>query len=208
MMTFINKWNFRLPLTALLLLNILASCGDKKATETGNSDTAGAGQNTLSVDKLNELIQADPQNSQLYYERALAYYDLGDLTMALKDFNKTVELEPDFASAFNDRGICHFELMQFRESLSDFNQAIKLDPEYSEAYFNRSLVWDELGETGKALSDLDKAIALDPDFGDAYYNRAVYRLNSDRAKACQDFKKAAELGIKEAELTYREYCKP
>ncbi len=208
MMTFINKSKILLLLFSLFAGGFFSACGEKRTTGNEGNDSTAVNQNTLSIDNLNQMIEAEPDNSELYYERALAYFEFGDLTMALKDFNKTIELEPDFASAYHDRGICHFELTRFKESLDDFSKAIELDPEYSEAYFNRSLVWDELGEVQKALSDLDKAIALDPEFGDAYYNRAVYRLNSDRTKACQDFKKAAELGIQEAELTYREYCKP
>lgn len=198
-----------LPVLILLISVFLSSCGGENLnTKATDGDTVSVKNASPSIEKLNGMIEQEPENAQLYYERALAYYEFGDLALALQDFDKTISLEPEFASAYHDRGICRFELTRFQEAMADFNRAVQLDPEYSEAYFNRSLVWDELAESEKALADLDKAIAINPEFGDAYYNRAVYRLNSDREKSCADFKKAAELGIREAELTYGQYCKP
>jgi tetratricopeptide (TPR) repeat protein len=197
------------PIITLLISVFLPACGgDKQNAKAPDADTVSAKNATPSIEKLNGMIEQEPENAQLHYERALAYYEFGDLALALTDFDKTISLEPEFASAYHDRGICRFELTRFQEAMDDFNRAVQLDPEYSEAYFNRSLVWDELDEPEKALADLDKAIAINPEFGDAYYNRAVYRLNSDREKSCADFKKASDLGIREAELTYGQYCKP
>lgn len=209
MTRFFQKIKECIPYVFLLIFGLTPSCGgDRQSGTEPQKDTLAAESKTPSIDKLNEMIQEDPENAQLYYERALAYYEFGDLAMALRDFDQTISKEPEFASAYHDRGICRFELNRFQEALDDFNQAILLDEKYAEAYFNRSLVWDELNETSKALADLDNAIAINPEFGDAYYNRAVYRLNSDREKSCADFKKAAELGIREAELTYGQFCKP
>ncbi len=73
--------------------------------------------------------------------------------------------------------------------------------------FNRALIYDEKGKQKEALADLSEAIRINPDFGDAYYNRGVYLLNSDPKNACADFKKASELGIQEAALTFEQYCK-
>lgn len=208
-MTSINFRPFFLP-TGLLLCGFLffAGCGNspkpQQPAEGQTGQKPGAGP---SVEQLTEMIAKEPGNSQLYYERALAYYEAGDLGAALKDFDRTTELEPDFASAFHDRGICRYELDMPEKAMEDFNRAIELDSAYFEAYFNRALIYDDMGKQKEALADLSQAIRINPEFGDAYYNRGVYLLNGDRPKACADFKKAAELGIKEAELTFGEYCK-
>lgn len=209
-MTSIKFRTFFMPLAAcgLCLVLSLASCGSsaEKKQDTA-TPTPTAKPNNLNVDQLTEMIAKEPGNSQLYYERALAYYEYGDLSSALKDFDKTLELEPEFASAFHDRGICRFELDMDEEALADFTKAIELDPTYYEAYYNRALIYDEKGKQKEALADLNKAIEINPEFGDAYYNRAVYLLNTDREQACADFKKASDLGIQEAGLTMQQYCK-
>lgn len=209
-MTSINFRPFFIPMAGLLMgaPTLLPGCGNspqkeqaaevqKPATDTAN----------LSVEQLDGMIAKEPENSQLYYERALAYYEYGDLASALKDFDKTLELEPDFASAFHDRGICRFELGMADQAMGDFDKAIELDSSYYEAYFNRALIHDEKGHKKEALADLTRAIEINPEFGDAYYNRGVYLLNTDRKKACADFQKASDLGIQEARLTLQQYCK-
>lgn len=209
-MTSINFKPFFLPAIGFVLcsLCLFPSCGNspgkEQNTEAQNTPAAPA---QLNVDQLTAMIAKEPENSQLYYERALAYYEYGDLASALKDFDQTIVLEPDFASAFHDRGICRFELDMPDRAMDDFNRAIELDSTYYEAYFNRALIYDEKGKKKEALADLSAAIRINPEFGDAYYNRGVYLLNTDREKACSDFKKAADLGIQEAAITMKEYCK-
>jgi tetratricopeptide (TPR) repeat protein len=198
---------FKLGAICLSCTLILGSCGNSVEVKENENLPVTTGQNeSLTPEQITAMISEEPDNAQLYYERALAYYEYDDLASALKDFDKTIALEPDFVSAYHDRGICHFELGMLEKSLEDFNKAIELDEKYAEAYFNRSLVYDELGMSAKALEDLNMAIKIDPDFGDAYYNRAVYTLNTDRSGSCSDLRKAAELGIEEAELTMKEYC--
>jgi len=199
-----------MPLAAcgLCLTLALASCGNSAEKPQPTATPAPTAKpNNLNAEQLTEMIAKDPKNSQLYYERALANYEYGDLAAALKDFDKTLELEPEFASAFHDRGICRFELDMDDLAIEDFTKAIELDPAYYEAYYNRALIYDEKGKQKEALADLNKAIEINPEFGDAYYNRAVYLLNSDREQACADFKKASDLGIQEAALTMQQYCK-
>ncbi|MCG9911575.1 MAG: tetratricopeptide repeat protein [Flavobacteriales bacterium] len=198
---------FNLAVICLSCTLILSSCGNSAEVKENENPPVTTDQNeSLTPEQITAMISTEPDNAQLYYERALAYYEYDDLASALKDFDKTIALEPDFVSAYHDRGICHFELGMLEKSLKDFNKAIELDEEYVEAYFNRSLVYDELGMAAKALDDLNTAIKIDPDFGDAYYNRAVYTLNTNRSQSCSDFQRAAELGIEEAELTMTEYC--
>jgi len=58
-----------------------------------------------------------------------------------------------------------------------------------------------------AIQDLNKAIILDSNYSDAYFLRGKIKVflgqNDD---ACRDAKKAADLGNKEAELVYEQYC--
>lgn len=207
-MTSINFRPFFVLLAALWLgMALLTACGNSAKEEPADEENSGTDTVTPSIEQLTLMIGSDSGNSQLYYERALAYYEYGDLSSALKDLDKTLQLEPDFASAYHDRGICRFELGKKEEALADFNKAIELDSSYYEAYFNRALIYDEQGKKKEALADLSEAIRINPDFGDAYYNRGVYLLNADPKQACADFKKASELGIEEAALTFEQYCK-
>ncbi len=49
------------------------------------------------------------------------------------------------------------------------------------------------------MADYTKAIGLNPEFGEAYYNRGIAKeMLRDPDGAMKDWKKAAELGVKNA----------
>ena len=59
-----------------------------------------------------------------------------------------------------------------------------------------------------AKTDFWKAIQIDPNNAEAYYGRgtAKYKLD-DKNGACQDWRKAGELGYEKAYETIKKYCK-
>ena len=58
-----------------------------------------------------------------------------------------------------------------------------------------------------AIADYTKAIGIDPSSSKAYLNRGVAKQNAgDKTGACEDWKKAGELGEKEAFKLIEEFC--
>ena len=86
-----------------------------------------------------------------------------------------------------------------------FQKAIALDPNFSGAYFSQGVSYGQLGQYPKAIAQINMALKQEPQNGMYYYGRGrVYLLWGDKAKAMDDFKKAAELGDEDA-LNYLEY---
>ena len=86
-----------------------------------------------------------------------------------------------------------------------FQKAIALDPNFSEAYFSQGVSYGQLGQYPRAIAQINMALKQEPQNGMYYYGRGrVYLLWGDKAKAMDDFKKAAELGDEDA-LKYLEY---
>jgi hypothetical protein len=56
------------------------------------------------------------------------------------------------------------------------------------------------------MADLSKAIELNPNNGTAYWYRADLKRVLHFKDSCADFYKAAELGVKEADLSIKTYC--
>ncbi|MCZ2443899.1 MAG: tetratricopeptide repeat protein [Flavobacteriales bacterium] len=161
----------------------------------------------LTVDVMTDSISLFPNQALLWYKRGVLYYETGDQTMAIRDFDQTIALDSNYTSAWHDRAICYFELDRFDSALSGFTKTIELDNTFYEAYFNRALVYEQMGKIQEAVTDYDQCIALNSSFAPAYYNRAVHLYAKNRSSACKDFKKAAELGDKDAENAYIEHCK-
>jgi tetratricopeptide (TPR) repeat protein len=86
-----------------------------------------------------------------------------------------------------------------------FQKAISMDPNFSKAYFSQGISYGQLDQYPKAIAQINMALKLEPQNGMYYYGRGrVYLLWGDKAKAMEDFKKAAELGDEDA-LNYLDY---
>jgi len=188
--------------------SFLQSCRRPKADTTVRTDdtTNAPSIPDQTFGEIEKEIERDPGNPEGWYKRGLLNYDNGDLTSAISDFTKALELDPQLASAYHDRGICKHELEDYDGALSDYSEAIRIDPGFAEAYYNRAMLYDIRNDREKALADYNRTIELQPTFAPAYYNRGVYYFNFDRSKACEDFKKASDLGDKDAEKAYLQHC--
>lgn len=146
------------------------------------------------IDRLNDLLTANPDNSRLFSGRAAVWRELGDLERALADCTNAIRLAPRSAEAYNNRGFMWTEKEDFEKAISDFDTAISIDPNHAPAYDNRGLAWDAKGDHEKSLADHTKAIELDPQNGHYYNNRGnVYSAQGDYEKALADFSTAVRL---------------
>ena len=79
-----------------------------------------------------------------YYNRGVAYRNLGDFRQAIRDYDRATELEPTFATAYSNRGVAYRTLGDLRQAIRDFDRAIELEPEEAVAYYNRGLIYGKL----------------------------------------------------------------
>lgn len=191
----------------IILLIAFQSIGCRKKAAKANPNTQDSiAKATLTFDELTTKIESEPDNALYYYQRGILHFDNGDQTLAIRDFTEAIRLKSDFAEAYHVRGLCHFELDRPDSALADFNQAITLNEKFVEAYYNRAILYESLNLIDKAMNDYNRCIQVEPNFAAPYYNRGVHLFKRDRKKACDDFKKAAELGDKDAENAYLEHC--
>ena len=67
------------------------------------------------------------RNSQIYCQRAVAYYTNRDFANAILDFNKAVEIDPLNVEAYRGRGLVLLSMDKVREAMEDFNRAILIE---------------------------------------------------------------------------------
>ncbi len=106
-----------------------------------------------------------------YYNRGIAYYDLGEFARAIEDYDEALRLDPDDGDSYNNRGNAYYKLGEFARAIEDYDEALRLDAGDAVAYFNRGNSYDDLGELARAIEDYGEALRLDPDYAVAYYNR-------------------------------------
>jgi len=75
-----------------------------------------------------------------------------------------------------------------------------LKPDNYLAYNNRGIAYYKLKEFELSLADFNRTISLKEDYGVAYLHRGnIKEMLDDDAGACDDWSRAAALGVKQAE---------
>lgn len=126
----------------------------------------------MAVQDLDIALELNPEYTEGYFERALAYKELGDLENARLDaaaFLKKAD-PPKSAQDYDHYGLCHGLLGHYEEALRDFNKAIKMAPDNLITQFNRAEMKYFNGRYEEARAELEKLVKMDaPDKIDAQF---------------------------------------
>lgn len=147
-----------------------------------------------------------------YFDKGIECYNSGNLSGALLNWTICIKINPNDPNYYYSRAIVKNELYTWKSSIKDYDKAIEIAPDFISALTNRGSVKDENGDYEGAIADYDKVINLDNiDIEDkqmAYFNKGNSEFNlGNKAKACENWKKAYELGAEYALERINEKCK-
>lgn len=146
------------------------------------------------ISDYSRAIEISPRNAMAFFDRALAYFEKGDVDGAIRDCDKALELKPGYLEAYFVRGNAFHEKTEYDKAISDFNQAILIEPKHSASYINRASVYSDVGNLDQALADYSKSLALSSDSAVAYYNRGrTYARKDESDNALKDFQRALQV---------------
>ena len=147
-----------------------------------------------SIDAYDKALELEPDATDAYNNRGVAWNELGQHDKALADYDKAIRLAPDYASAYNNRGNAKSDLGQPEAALADYDKAIELEPDHTSAYHNRGNAKFDLGQSEAALADYNEAIRLNPALVEAYDNRGNVKYNLGQPEAAlADYNEAIRL---------------
>jgi len=154
------------------------------------------------IDNLSRFISLDSTKVEPYFRRAILRTNLAEFELALKDWDKTIELDKSNPESFRNRGLTYFYLENYENAVSDFNRSLELKPEEPYTLINRGYSQYLLGNSEMAIKDLNTGVESLPRYPMGYYIRALTLLDlKKKKKACDDLKKALELGFNEDEVS-------
>ncbi len=161
------------------------------------------------VEDFNRALRGTSDREKAYYNRGIAKLNLEDFSGAVEDFSKAIEINPQYSDAYNNRGFVKYEkLSDFAGAVNDFDVAISLTPADPDIYYNRANAKMLAGNHESAIMDYDSALQIKPDYREAYFNKAIALLKLEKVvPACQNWNKALELGVAEADKLIQTYCK-
>lgn len=114
----------------------------------------------MSIDLLDEILKADPQDRLARLARGSVYLKMGNTENAITDFSQAIELDADHPKAYHLRGLAREMTGENEEALKDFDKAIEIDPEYGAAYYSRATLLTKMGQEDAAAEDMQMVAHL------------------------------------------------
>ena len=133
-----------------------------------------------SVDACSSGLRIDPQNSELYLRRGIAWFHLGLYGIAIEDFEDASGIAYDDPRPELWRGLTLVQLNRPLEAINAYASSIRRDRTYMIAYLNRGLAYLATDESRKAEFDFDHAIRHNPRDLRAWFNRGVAQARQGR----------------------------
>jgi len=154
-----------------------------------------------------KALEKEPKNISALQFRGSAYGASGQTANAAEDFKKILELEPENLHGLFNLGIAYKEANMLNEAIETFSLLIRKKADFPNAYYERGFTYGKMGLFPQAKVDMDQSILYQPEHGPSWYFRGrAYEGVGDLTSACENWRKAVELGIPEAEAFVQQKC--
>jgi tetratricopeptide (TPR) repeat protein len=181
-------------LFVLIILGLLSACQQNKSTLDTEKKVEQADPKTQRLAELSKLIENNPDNAELFNERASIYNEKEDYTSALKDALSTIEIDSTHADFYVTLADAYLGLGKMQPSLQSLDKAISLDPKNKSAMIKLAEINIVFRDYKKALNFIDEVIKLDDLEPKAYFLRGVIFLeNKDTTRSIRNFQKAIDV---------------
>ncbi|MDZ4844325.1 MAG: tetratricopeptide repeat protein [Chitinophagales bacterium] len=154
---------------------------------------------TGALTDLDKAIELSPNYPNAHYNSGLIKLKQKNYAGAIEDFKLVMDIVPKDTNAYYNSALAKYYTGKKEEALSDLDKALKLSPGFEWALCNSGVIKNEMDKSEEAIQLLTKAIGINAKDGDYYNNRGqAYQKAGNANKACDDFKKGAELGSAKA----------
>ncbi|MDE6451003.1 MAG: tetratricopeptide repeat protein, partial [Odoribacter sp.] len=169
----------------------------------------------LAVQKLIASIRLNPKIREAYQSlnTACSHTNQNSILKSYLQKAKTVFEEDDEFCYY--LGNIYQQENNYSKAIQEYTLAIKYaqkngeDYELVYAYYqNRASCYLQINEFSKAIPDFNHALKLNQENGSIYANRGIaYYKTGKKTEACQDWRKASQMGIGTAITYIRRFCR-
>ena len=146
------------------------------------------------AESFREVIAAQPQAPEAYYNLGTLYLRRNNLPEARHYLEQSVQLRPNYPEAWNNLGMIAAEEGEPEEAVGHFKQSLQFQPTYIVALLNLGNLYRRRGNYEEAERLLVKALQMEPDDAEANYAAGMlYARQENFARALQYLNKAVTL---------------
>ena len=126
---------------------------------------------------------------------------------AIQIYTEALEKLPDHYPAIIGRAGTKFLKLDFQGALADYDAGITMMVSLREKYETQAKIKKVFGDVTGEKIELDYANEIKPALADGYYQRGnIKQFMDDLTGACDDIKKAKELGHNQTDFAMKDIC--
>jgi len=166
----------------------MVSCGD------GKKGGGASGTDTLSVlSNLNLLIEEDPDNPDLYYQRAQYHLGEDNVFSGQVDIEKAIKLDSTQAKFFLLLADFNLVMNKIPEMRTNLNNALRLEPENLDALLKFAEFNLYVEDYPVVFENINKALKINPYLAKGYFLKGMaYMEMKDTVLAISSFQTCVE----------------
>lgn len=124
-----------------------------------------ARKNSIAVQYYNNALRLQPSSTEAYYNRGLAFQNMGELDKAIEDYKTILKLNIRYSEAHFNLGYIDLVFKKdYKSAIAHFTDAIRSNDLYAEAFFNRGLAYEYSGNKSAAIKDYNEALKIIPTY--------------------------------------------
>jgi tetratricopeptide (TPR) repeat protein len=148
-----------------------------------------------SVKRVNDAVEASPDDAELWKLKGVVALLTGDTTAAEAALEKSIELDPDNLDAYQHLARIYAGTGRTQETITLYEKAVQTQPDNGGANHFLGVLYEMSGQTDKARAQYELALKADSTLGESKNNLAYLMAESgddlDRAlKLAQEAKAA------------------
>jgi tetratricopeptide (TPR) repeat protein len=147
-----------------------------------------------SIAQLTQLIEAQPDDAALYYQRAQMYYDLDGFDEAIQDAEKALSLDSLNADYLHLLADVYLDYYQSFKALKTMEQAATIHPRRIPTLLKLAEFQLILKQHEQSLATLERIRTIDPQNAEMMYMAGlVFEDRGEEDKAIASFQSAADI---------------
>ncbi|MBU3677749.1 MAG: tetratricopeptide repeat protein, partial [Chitinophagaceae bacterium] len=147
----------------------LTACGNKP--ETPNEPRVGVKPEEIAT--LDEAIEKNPKDAELYFKRGMAWHKAGNDSLALSDFNNAVQRDSMQAKYYSAIGDLMFEHKDISGSIPWIQRAIALNPNDEIAHLKMAKMFFYTEDYPKAFAEINTVLRGNVYNAEAYFLKGM-----------------------------------
>ena len=155
--------------------------------------------NREALNAYNQLLQKQPQNSDIWLAQADFLAKIEMRTKASKTYDRTLELNPNLAAAWLGKGKILAQLDKNQSALTALNLALTIRPELYRAWQAKGQIYQyNLRDLDEAIAAYDRGIAIDSKYAPLWRDRGLALNQQGRyTQGIESLQKSQELAAQD-----------